>query len=320
MKTGIPFNPFPLPVLKSFSSRFQGAGGFFGSAFPYLELELKQAEFPYSKEEYSSYMAVLFLFYALVGFLVAALVSYRVAPDKIFLVSIPLGMITGLLILMQVSLYPKVLVKRKVRNLERNLVFALRVMLIEIKSGISLFDAMNTVANGDFGQVSVEFKKAVQQMNAGEPEEAVLEKIASDNPSTFFRRALWQLVNGLKAGADVSTIMGELVRTIGMEQKIQINKYGGSLRVLSLVFMMLGVILPALGLTFLVILSTFPQISGAIGKAAILQSITAALKPVFPEMHPIDILFWLFLLVVFFMQFMYLGLMKANRPNLIGDQ
>ncbi|MFH0714514.1 MAG: type II secretion system F family protein [Candidatus Diapherotrites archaeon] len=319
-KTGIPFNPFPLPVLKGLGEKCKGMGGMFGDAFPYLELELRQAELPYSKEEYASYMFVLFLFYAVVGFIVAALVSFRIAPDKLLLVSIPLGMVVGFLVLVQVSLYPKVLVKKKIRDLERNLVFALRVMLIEIKSGISLFDSMNTIANGDFGQVSLEFKKAVQQINSGEPEEDVLQKIASDNPSLFFRRALWQLVNGLKAGGDVSAIMAELVHTIGTEQKIQINKYGGSLRVLSLMFMMIGVIMPALGLTFLVILATFPQISGAITKMAFLLTVTAVFQRVIPSLQPIDLVFWGFLALIIFMQFMYLGMMKMNRPNLIGEQ
>ena len=77
------------------------------------------------------------------------------------------------------------------------------------------------------------------------------------------------------------------------EESIEIRKYGADLRLLSLIYMMLGVIIPALGLTFLIVLSSFPQIS-------------------IPQPT-----FWMLMIGVLVGQFMFLGIIKSKRPNLM---
>lgn len=327
-KLVVPFSILPQRTILSISKKFTGFGNVMAKTFPYLKLELRQAEISLSEQEYGAIMFFQFLFYFVLISVVMFLVGIRVAPENALALAFTVGGIIALLVLVQLSLYPRIQVKKKIRDLERNLVFALRTMLVEIKSGVSLFEAINTVSQGDFGQVSIEFKKAVDEINTGAPEEIVLQRLAMDNPSLFFRRALWQLVNGLKAGGDVSDIMAELVSTIGREQKIQINRYGGSLRIFSLMYMMLGVIIPALGLTFMVILLTFPQISaaivGAVNNSEALNGFLTAVAVYFPGTTPAQVavysLFWGFLAFIALSQFMFIGLMKTNRPNLIGEQ
>ena len=77
------------------------------------------------------------------------------------------------------------------------------------------------------------------------------------------------------------------------EEEVQIRTYGGSLRVLSLVYMLLGVIIPALGITFMIVISSFPQIQ-----------IT-------------EITYWTLLIFLVIGQISYLGLMKSKRPTLL---
>ena len=89
--------------------------------------------------------------------------------------------------------------------------------------------------------------------------------------------------------------MTALVDNLTKEKDNQIRKYGNSLKLLSLVYMMLGAIFPALGLTFLIILSTFPQI------------------------HISEWMFWGMLGFITVGQFMFLGMMKSARPTLLGD-
>lgn len=293
-KISIPFAPFPLPVLKNITQGFLGIGEMIAHAFPYLDIQLKQAEINLKKEEYGAVMFLLFVFYFLLFGLLVYLVALKLAPKQALPMAFTVGGILGLLILVQLSAYPAIIVKKKVRDIERNLVFALRTLLIEVKSGVSLFDALNVIAQGDYGVLSNEFKQAIDEIETGTAEEDALQKIAMQNPSLFFRKALWQLVNGMKAGADVATVMTELVNSIGKEQVIEINRYGGSLRLLSLIYMMMGVIIPSMGLTLLIVLSSFPQIK------------------------IVNEMFWGLLALVVLMQFMFLGFMKSKRPNLIG--
>ncbi|MBI4044867.1 MAG: type II secretion system F family protein [Candidatus Diapherotrites archaeon] len=295
-KTQIPFSPLPFPVLLFLAKKFRGIGASISKSMPYLKLDLRYAEIDVSVEDYGGMMFVLFAFYFAVVSLLAYLFAVRFGLTQPVLPALTLGAIMAFLILVQLSLYPKIKVKKKERDIERNLIFSLRTLLVEIKSGVTLFESIKLIAYGDFGGVSREFKKAVKEIETGRIQESALEDIASFNPSFFFRRTLWQLLNGLKAGADVSVVLRSLVDTLAKEQRNQVRKYGSSLKLLSLVYMMLGVIVPALGLTFLIILASFPQIK--------IQ----------------EWMFWGLLIFLLIGQFMFLGVLKTNRPSLIEGE
>lgn len=294
-KTAIPFSPFPIGVLKVFGRLFRGVGARIAKAFPYLELELRQAGIEdVEAEEYGAIMLFMLLFYFIAGTLIVGLLTYKLAPEHMLLLSPSIGGFLAFMVFIQVSMYPKMRTRKKIRDIEQNLIYALRTMLIEIKSGVSLFDAMQTVAVGEYGGVSREIKQTINEINIGTPEEAALQELAMNNPSTFFRRAIWQVVNGLKAGTDVGILLKTLIETLSKEQTIQIRRYGSALRMLSLMYMMLGVIIPALGLAFMIVLGSFPQ------------------------MNVTELLFWAMLAMLIVAQFMFLGILKAKRPTLVG--
>ncbi|MFH1545652.1 MAG: type II secretion system F family protein [archaeon] len=289
----IPFSFIPPSLLKRISKRFHGIGAIVAKAFPSLTSDLEHAEINYSVEDYGAIAVILAFFYFVLCSIVFSLVASRFFPERAILVGITAGGIIAFLILIQVTMYPRIKVKKKVREIERNLVFALRTMLVQMSSGVTLFDSMNMIAEGNYGALADEFKEAIDEINTGTQEEEALQKMADRNPSLFFRRSLWQMVNGMKAGADVSELMNELVSTMMREETIQIRRYGSDLRMLSLMYMMIGVIIPALGLTLLIMLSSFPVIK--LG----------------------EIMFWGLLFGVIIGQFMYMGIIKSKRPNLM---
>ena len=86
-------------------------------------------------------------------------------------------------------------------------------MLIEIKSGVNLFDSMQVIANSSYGSLSTEFKKAIDEINTGTTYSEALQKMATNNPSRYFRKAIWQMVDGMKAGGDVTNIIKETVKS-----------------------------------------------------------------------------------------------------------
>ncbi len=295
MKPKIPGMFLPLETMLKITAHFRGLGGAAKKIFPSLGRDLAQAELEISAEDYGAIMAIMPAFYFAAMFFVTFAFSRTLNPGLALPLALVVGAIFWVLMLVQLVFYPKIRAKKKVRDLERNLVFALRTILVEIKSGVTLFDAINIIAESDNGQVSKEFKRAVEKMQTGTFQNDALEELGEANPSLHFRRAIWQLVNGLKAGSDTSLVMTALVDSLTKEKDNQIRKYGNSLKLLSLVYMMLGAIIPALGLTFLIILSTFPQIK-------------------ITEMY-----FWGMLGFILVGQFMFLGMMKSVRPTLLGE-
>lgn len=152
--------------------------------------------------------------------------------------------------------YPKIKTKQISRELDKNLPYALRHMLIEVRSGISLYESMVSVSSG-YGEASEEFNRIVKDINGGKPQIEALEDSIVRNPSTQYRRAMWQMINALKSGTDVSKTLDTLVESMVKKQKLEVERYGKELNPYILVYLMIAVIMPSLGVTFLIVLSTF---------------------------------------------------------------
>ncbi len=203
-------------------------------------------------------------------------------------------MFSGFILFTQIN-YPKIFVMHRQRDIEKNLISALQDILVQIDSGIPLFGVLVNVSSADYGELSVEFKKVVKKINAGSPEQEVLEEISKSNPSIYFRRTLWQISNGMNAGSDMGIVVRDSIKALNEEQLIQIQNYGNKLNPLIVFYMLMAVIVPALSITFLTVISSM------VG----LDSFTTAL-----------FFMGLFIFVVF-LQIMFLGIIRSRRPSLL---
>jgi pilus assembly protein TadC len=191
--------------------------------------------------------------------------------------------------------YPRLVAVRRIKEIERNLLPALQDMLVQLNSGIPLFNILASIARGSYGAISIEFKNAIQEINAGRSQIDALEDIAVRNPSVLFRRTIWQVVNGMKEGADIASLIKEVMRAVSDEQVTQIQKYGGQLSPLALFYMLIAIIAPSLGVTFIIVLSSFVAIAPTVTK----------------------ILFYGLLVFTMLFQVMFLGMIKTRRPSLL---
>lgn len=293
----IPYSLVPPKTLKRLSYTFLGIGESLQNFFPFLKISLKQAEVDLSAKEYLSMCflssIIFFLFFWLFLLFILALAGVEKFLSFSFATSV---LITIFAFLQQIT-YPRIYVNRRIRGIERNLMDSLQNILVQLNSGVPLFDILVNVSKGDYGEVSKEFSRAVKQITSGNSQIKTLEEMAATNPSLFFRRAIWQLVNGMKSGADMSRVINEIINLLSEEQILQIQRYGSQLNPLAMFYMLLVVIMPSLGTTFLIILSSF-----------------IALPVQF-----VKIIFWGAYAVIIFFQIMFMGLIKSKRPNLLGE-
>jgi len=292
-KKRVPIIPLPLEIAKKASKNFLGIGELISKSFPNLRWELQQAEFDVEPREWIAISIQTTILYFIMVFLcifVAAAVAH-VEIIKSFFVSIAAGAAIGGSVFFYIALYPKFKIRKKIKSIEANLPYAMHHMLVEIRSGVPLFNVLVSISKGDYELLSKETGKIVDEINTGKSEVEALEKVARENPSLHFRRVVWQLVNALKSGADISVTIKELVDSITADQRIAIRKYGSQLNPIALMYMMLAVIFPTLGITFLLVLSTFMGFAFDLGY----------------------VLFGILVLLVFF-QFMIAGLIKSKRP------
>ncbi|MFH1445194.1 MAG: type II secretion system F family protein [Nanoarchaeota archaeon] len=293
MKKRLPILPMSIERASSLSKHLLSWGDFFSTMFPSLDFELDQSGIEFEPREWTALalFSLIFYFGWLFSFLFAVLLIVRIELFMALAVSGLVGLSIGIASFSYIIFYPKLYVNRKVKDVEKNLPFALRHLLIEVRSGVPLFNALSSVARSKYGQLSVEMQKAVNEINTGKSEIASLELLARQNPSLYFRRILWQIVNALKSGADIASTLKEIVNSVALEQSVEIKQYGAQLNPIALMYMIFAVIFPTLGITFLLVISSF------IGLSLNLEWIL------------IGILGFLFII-----QFMVIGLIKSKRP------
>jgi pilus assembly protein TadC len=288
----IPFSMLPQKVVYKLSRMFLGMAQRMQKSFMGMEMYLNQAELHIGAIDYMAMCLVSLSMFTVVIFLISLISLMFDAP--LFAPFVITLLFSGFVFLQQVA-YPKLAASRRIKEVERNLLPALQDMLVQLNSGIPLFNILVNIANGDYGAISVELTNAVQEINAGKNQIDALEDIAVKNPSVLFRRAIWQIVNGMKEGADISTLIKEVMRAINDEQITQIQQYGGQLSPLALFYMLIAIIAPSLGVTFIIILASF-----------------VALSPVVTK-----VVFYGLMLLSLLFQFMFLGMIKTRRPSLL---
>lgn len=202
--------------------------------------------------------------------------------------------IAGFVFFNQVN-YPRMYSINKARCIEKNLISVLQDMLVQLNSGIPLFRILINISNSDYGEVSEEFKKMTKEISAGIPQIEAIEKYGKLTNSKYLKRVLWQISNGMRAGSDMTTVLEEGVKSLSEEQEIQIQNYGGRLNPLVMFYMLIAVILPSLGITFLIVISSILDLPGTI----------------------VRLVFFGVLGFVVFMQIMFLGLIRTRRPSLL---
>src|SRR3989338_1864817 len=256
---------------------------------------LKNSDIDITRAQYLNIITNSFIrsFIFFLVLITTALVIFK-APSPFTLSILITFLISGFIAFAQL-VYPRVYFSKKQKQLEINLMPALEDMLVQLNSGIPLFNILINISVSDYGEISNEFRKAVKKINAGKPQVEVFEELGDKNSSSYFRRTLWQISNGMKSGSDISEVIKGSLRLLSEEQIVQIQNYGNKLNPLIMFYMLMTIILPALAITFLTIISSMIGLGKELTIAAYIG---------------------LFMFSIF-LQVMFLGVIRSARPTLI---
>jgi len=152
-------------------------------------------------------------------------------------------------------IYPQIIASQRRRAIDANMITATRQLLIQIRSGVPLFNALLSVSTGH-NKVSDEFYKIVSKLNAGVTETDALAEASATSPSLQFRKVVWQLSNALKVGTDVGLALEATLSELELEQTEQIKKYSQELSPLTMIYMISAIIVPSLGVTLLIVIGS----------------------------------------------------------------
>jgi archaeal flagellar protein FlaJ len=260
-----------------------------------LQKNIDFCDIKITREQYLGICIKNFIFNFLFFLLITLSVLIVIKIPNFLIISFGItALISSFIFFIQYN-YPKIYSKKREKDIERNLMSALEDMLIQLTSGIPLFSIMVNISASDYGELSVEFKKAIRKMHVNIPEEKVLEEMGESNSSIFFKRTLWQISNGMRAGSDMGVVIEDSIDALSGEQMIQLQNYANKLNPIVMFYMLSSVIIPALSVTFLTIIASMINLGNSTTK----------------------IIFISLFVFVMFMQIMFLGLIKSMRPNLL---
>ncbi|MGA3020732.1 MAG: type II secretion system F family protein [Candidatus Micrarchaeales archaeon] len=177
------------------------------------------------------------------------------------------------------------------KDIEKDILFAARDLVISMRSGMPLFNAVTAVSTG-YGAASLEFAKVVELVQLGAPIEEALDDVSSKSQSRTFKRIMLQATVSLRAGADVVGALQGVVDEVMQERVIELRRYGQRLNALAMFYMLFGVIFPSMGIAVAAILTTFINL------------------------FTVDENTLIFALVgIFFLQIIFLNVMRSSRPT-----
>ena len=148
--------------------------------------------------------------------------------------------------------YPIMMRKTYARKVEAGLPFALMSLATELNLGVPFIDALRHSSRGN-GFAEKEIRKAVKEIEEqGASVEESLRHFSERVESTFVRRSITQALSAFEQGSG-----GHAVKRIASEmltrQRIESKLFSGKLVVLSLLFIAVSAIVPALFQSFSIV-------------------------------------------------------------------
>jgi len=184
---------------------------------------------------------------------------------------------------------PDVKIIKKKKEIEKEIIFATRFIMIELESGINLFKILENLTK-HYPHIGSTFDEILVKVDMGTNLEEAINYSIQKTPSPNLRKILWQILNSIKTGSDLSKSLDNVTNQIIREQKIQVVEYGRKLNPLAMFYMMIAVIIPTIGITMFIVLASFMGLNIRL-----------------PQL-----LFVAFILA--FIQFMFLSIIKSSRP------
>jgi len=149
----------------------------------------------------------------------------------------------------------KARIRKREREINKEVLFVGRYLLVKIYSGRPLLNALIETA-GSKGIAPKYIKEIVDDIGTGSTIEDALNNAMIYSPSDKLRRILFQINNALQLGIDVTKPLESVLGEITREEELEINKYGKKLNTLVIFYMLAAIIVPSLGTAIFIVISS----------------------------------------------------------------
>ncbi len=226
-----------------------------------LEALLKQHGIKQSVYDFIQRMTIAAMIVAVVvaATLLVLLTHLKLSPIAAAVIAVALGFAIYQYSFRAFLHFPLRKEAKSTKNIERDILFASRDLIISLRSGMPLYNAIASVSSG-YGDASREFTKVTERVQLGMSLEDAIDQTIAESKSTSFRRLMLQASVSIKAGADVVGSLQSIIDQLSEERVIALRRYGQRLNAIAMFYMLFGIILPSMGIAIATILTTFISI------------------------------------------------------------
>lgn len=152
--------------------------------------------------------------------------------------------------------YPKIKEERSYSDLNQELPYALRHMGVELKSGKGLHDALITIRDANYGSLSNEFTRVLEEVKFGKSTEDSLLEMSHRVKSDGLSRAVHQIISTLRVGGNLANSLEIIAQDISFDMQIRLKEYSQKLNSFILIYTFIAILAPVISLIMLMAGST----------------------------------------------------------------
>ncbi len=145
---------------------------------------------------------------------------------------------------------------QKSSNMSTDLPYVLRQMVTELRSGKGLHDVLSSIASSDYGDISHEFSRVIEEIKYGESTENALLNMLNRVKSDGLNRAIHQIIGTLKTGGNLSNTLNIMAEDISHDLQIKLKDYSQKLNAFIMIYTFLAILGPVIFLIMLMAAST----------------------------------------------------------------
>lgn len=232
-KTFLSFRPLLQPIL-NVVNRFPVSKE--------LAFYLYSANVNYSARQYMALSVTVASLAFVLSIATGVIASIILKFSIVLAFSIGIGIFFFTLVL--ILMVPKSIAERRGKEISRELPFALRHMSTELRAGIGLYKTLETIATSDYGLLSQEFARTINEIEEGTDTQEALRHFALRTQSKSLRNALFHIIRALKTGGTLSNVMNEIAEDVSFNLQLNIKEFAEKMNFFGVIFIFGAIVVP----------------------------------------------------------------------------
>ncbi len=148
--------------------------------------------------------------------------------------------------------YVQVLIRKYGREIDSDLLFVSEFFLVTLESGMPLGNAIQRLSHLDRPGGKF-FKRVYTDFTTGKSLELALQEATIYAPTNSSKTLLKRLRDSLQIGVDLRDVLSNFVEEASQKKIVEIGAYSKKLNPFVMMYLLLGIVLPSIGVTFFIL-------------------------------------------------------------------